>query len=363
LIEQKNHFLQNTMEDNKDDDRSWYLASKRLTQGLSDAEELEWEALLRDEKFKNDFALLEKHWHALESSVYAQINVGEDWEAVRAKIRALPQTQKRFAFSSWLRYAAAAALFVTSAYVAWNFRKQRETAFVTKIEAPAGARTYVTLPDSSHVWLNAGTLISFDQHFGTDNRSLTLEGEAFFDVEKSSVPFKVHTVDIDIAVLGTAFNVKAYRNDDVVSTTLVRGALKVRRIKATGVAEEVLLRPNDKITLQGLPSERSGHPLTLQRNIDAVAEADWKDGWLTARGESLSELSKKIERLYNVTIHFENDSLKTYKYTGRIQQFSLEQVLKALALTSPIDFVINEKSVTLRENKNTKSKYKTLPTP
>ena len=351
------------MEDNKDDDRSWYLASKRLTEGLSDAEQLEWEVVLRDEKFKNDFALLEKHWHALESSVYAQINVGEDWEAVRAKIRALPQTQKRFSFSPWLRYAATAALFVTSAYVAWNFRKQSTTAFVTKIEAPAGARTYVTLPDSSHVWLNAGTLISFDQHFGTDNRSLTLEGEAFFDVEKSEVPFKVHTVAYDIAVLGTAFNVKAYRNDDVVSTTLIRGALKVNRVTAAGVTEEILLHPNEKITLQGLPAERSGHPLILQKNIDAVAEADWKDGWLTVRGESLNELSKKIERLYNVTIHFEDDSLKAYKYTGRIQQFSLEQVLKALALTSPIDFVINEKSVTLRENKNTKSKYKTLPTP
>lgn len=351
------------MEDNKDDDRSWYLASKRLTEGLSDAEQLEWEVVLRNEKFKNDFALLEKHWHALESSVYAQINVGEDWETVRAKIRALPQTQKRFAFSAWLRYAAAAALFVTSAYVAWNFRKPSTTAFVTKIEAPAGARTYVTLPDSSHVWLNAGSLISFDQHFGTDNRSLTLEGEAFFDVEKSKVPFKVHTVAYEIAVLGTAFNVKAYRNDDVVSTTLIRGSLKVNRVTASGVAEEILLHPNEKVTLQGLPSERSGHPLMLQKNIDAVAEADWKDGWLTVRGESLNELSKKIERLYNVTIHFENDSLKAYKYTGRIQQFSLEQVLKALALTSPIDFVIDEKSVTLRENKNTKSKYKTLPTP
>jgi len=352
----------NTMEDNKDD-RSWYLASKRLTEDLSDAEQLEWEVVLRDEKFKNDFELLEKHWHALESSVYAQINVSEDWDAVRAKIRALPPVQKRFALSHWLRYAAAAALFVTSAYVAWNFRRQSTTAFVTKIEAPAGARTYVTLPDSSHVWLNAGTRISFDQHFGTDNRSLTLEGEAFFDVEKSKVPFKVHTVAYDIAVLGTAFNVKAYRNDDVVSTTLIRGALKVNRITAAGVAEEMLLHPNEKITLQGLPTERSGHPLLLQKNIDAVAEADWKDGWLTVRGESLNEFSKKIERLYNVTIHFEDDSLKNYKYTGRIQQFSLEQVLKALALTSPIDFVINEKSVTLRENKNTKSKYKTLPTP
>lgn len=351
------------MEDNKDDDRSWYLASKQLTEGLSDAEQLEWEVVLRDEKFKNDFALLEKHWHALESSAYAQINVSEDWEAVRAKIRAMPQERRPLTSSPWLRYAAAVAFLVTSAYLAWTFKKQPTAASLTRIEAPVGARTYVTLPDSSHVWLNAGTLISFDQHFGTDNRSLTLEGEAFFDVEKSNVPFRVHTAAYDIAVLGTAFNVKAYRNDDVVTTTLIRGALKVNRTAATGVVEEILLHPNEKITLQGLPAERSNHPLLLEKNIDAVAEADWKDGWLTVRGESLNELSKKIERLYNVTIHFEDESLKAYKYTGRIQQFSLEQVLKALALTSPIDFEINEKSVTLRENKNTKSKYKTLPTP
>lgn len=351
------------MEENNDD-RNWYLASKRLTEGLSDAEQLEWEVVLRNEKFKNDFALIEKHWRALEASAYAKINVGEDWQTVLAKIRATQQPAKQSVLTTWLRYAAMLAFVIVSAYVAWTFSKPSTTqTFLTRIEAPDGARTYVTLPDSSHVWLNAGSRISFDQHFGSDNRDLALEGEAFFDVEKSKVPFKVQTVAYEISVLGTAFNVKAYRDDDEVSTTLIRGSLKVNRVNAAGVAEEILIRPNEKLTLHALPAERGTHPLELQKNIDGAAEADWKDGWLTVRGESLRGLSKKIERLYNVTIQFEDESLKAYKYTGRIQQFSLEQVLTALALTSPIEFEIHEKSVTLRENKNTKSKYQTSPTP
>ena len=126
---------------------------------------------------------------------------------------------------------------------------------------------------------------------------------------------------------------------------------------AAGKVDEYLLTPNDRLALRShVPAgERPG--VMFEKNIDAVAETEWKDGWLTVRGESLDALSKKIERLYNVKIRFEDEALKNYRYTGRIQQFSLEQVLKALSLTSPIDFVIHEKSVTLRENKTAKSKY------
>jgi len=68
-------------------------------------------------------------------------------------------------------------------------------------------------------------------------------------------------------------------------------------------------------------------------------------------------LSEKIERIYNVTIRFEDESLKQYRYNGRIQQLSLEQVLNALALTSPVRFTIHERDVILSENPETKSKY------
>ena len=71
----------------------------------------------------------------------------------------------------------------------------------------------------------------------------------------------------------------------------------------------------------------------------------------------MKELAKKIERIYNVKVTFDDPGLKDYRYNGRIQQFSLEQVLHALSLTSPVKFTVNEKTVTLREDPLTKLKY------
>jgi transmembrane sensor len=211
------------------------------------------------------------------------------------------------------------------------------------------------------VWLNAESRITFDQQFGKDNRNLNLEGEAFFDVRKDNAPFRVHTNSYDIAVLGTAFNVKVYPDDDMTSTTLVHGSLKVTRVNAKGEVEEFLLRPNEKVVLRGDTSERINNAIVIEKNVDAAAEADWKDGWLTVRGESLAELSKKIERLYNVKIEFQDDNMKSYRYSGRIQQFSLEQVMNALALTSPVRFEIHEKLVKLNIDESAKAKYNFNP--
>jgi ferric-dicitrate binding protein FerR (iron transport regulator) len=339
-------------------ERKWYLAAKLLTESLTSAEQSEWEVLLQDSHFKNEFELVRKHWNNAGTLPYLQINPEEDWKTVMGKIQERDQRETRFSLKKVWRYAAVITILIAASFFLWKSNAPFSTQpLATIIEAPAGARTFITLPDSSRVWLNAGTKISFNQDFGSENRDLTLEGEAFFDVARRDVLFNVHTLSYDIAVLGTAFNVKAYRDDDIASTTLLRGSLKVSRVNRAGETEEVILKPNEKLILRGLEEQRKDEAMIVEKNIDALAESDWKDGWLTVRGESLYELSKKIERLYNVKIRFADENLKTYRYTGRIQQFSLEQVLKALSLTSPVSFEIHEKTVTLSENESAKSKY------
>jgi ferric-dicitrate binding protein FerR (iron transport regulator) len=228
---------------------------------------------------------------------------------------------------------------------------------MTVVEAPPGARTSVTLPDSSKVWLNANSRISFNASYGADNRNIVMEGEAFFDVVKNDIPFFIETPMYNISVLGTAFNVKAYPDDSESSTTLVRGSLKVTR-----GAEEVTLKPNEKVVVLKRAVNAGAKTLALETNVDAGLATAWKEGWLSVQSESLLELAKKIERLYDVKISFQDKELESYRYSGRIRQFSLEQVLKALSLTSPVEFTIQEKRVVLRENKTDKSKYKSVQT-
>lgn len=349
-------------------ERKWYLAAKLLTDGLTAEEQVEWDTFKEDRQFLSEFELIRKNWDKIDTLPYEQINTPRDWEIVLAKIKHHTGARQR-TLRPVYRYAAAIAVFVLVSFLMWwsgNRYAVSNTpvASATTIEAPQGARTLVTLPDSSKVWLNAGSRISFDKDFGALNRNISLEGEAFFDVIKNKVPFKVHTEIYDISVLGTAFNVRAYYDDDQSTTTLVRGSLKVNMKKPSGETNEVLLKPDEKLVIWKDPSKGVGkQEMQHEKKIDASAETAWKDGWLTVRGESLDELSKKIERLYDVDIQFSDEDLKQYRYTGRIQQFSLEQVLKALALTSPVEFTINERHVVLSENKSMSSKYRSLQTP
>ena len=126
------------------------------------------------------------------------------------------------------------------------------------------------------------------------------------------------------------------------------------------------LKPNEKVIASRADTSNASagnYIFNHERGIDAENETSWKDGWLSVNGESLYELARKIERLHDVKINFENEELKAYRYTGRLRQLSLEQVLKALALTSPVEFTIDEKNVILRENQSTKSKYRSLQAP
>lgn len=358
------------MQANNDDERKWYLATKVLTSGLDAVEQAEWETLKNDLTFQQEFALVEKYWSKLDTLPYQQIDPEKDWKIIRDRVQQqIPLKQPRVA-APWLRYAAIIVVcMAVSFFVGSRMRNGFFTGSgkqLTTIEAPAGSKTYITLPDSSKVWLNAKSKISFDKDFGIDNRYLKLEGEAFFDVVKQKVPFRVETPLYTVAVLGTAFNIKAYSDDDHASTTLVRGLVNIEFNEANGGASVLQLKPNEKMFVsrveKGKPADDS-YAYTVERDIDAENETSWKDGWLSVRGESLRELARKIERLYDVKINFENEELKTYRYTGRLRQLSLEQVLKALALTSPVEFTIDEKTVTLRENQSTKSKYRSLQAP
>jgi ferric-dicitrate binding protein FerR (iron transport regulator) len=343
------------MQTSDSSERKWHLAMKVLTSGLDSTESLEWNEYLRESQFKLEFEAVKKNWDTVGRLPYSKINPKEGWKAIQSRI----EVKNSKKLSVFFRYAAVFVFAIAIAYYFGLRETDKHGSRLTTIEAPAGTRTVVTLPDSSKVWLNAHSKISFNAGFGSVNRNVTMEGEAFFDVVTSNTPFSIHTSLYDITVLGTAFNIKVYPDDDESITTLVRGSLRVERETSSGQREQIILKPNEKVLL----SKEKGAVFRMKKDIDAEGESAWKDGWLSVQGESLNDLARKIERLYDVNIYFQDEELQSYRYTGRIRQLSLEQVLKALALTSPVEFNIKEKAVTLRENKKTKQKYQSIQAP
>jgi transmembrane sensor len=280
-----------------------------------------------------------------------------------------------------LRYAAILIVIfsvgIGSYFLGYNSSPDADNNFC-EINVPYGSRSKVILPDGSKIWLNAGSKMKYNRHFDINSRKIFLEGEAYFDVKKTMHPFIVYTSHIDIHVLGTEFNVKSYPDEDNIETTLVEGNIRIESKKSD---KPVFLKSKEKLTfhkpdaktevsyykkenesdkaIDEAPTDASvtltpAEDIHIKRNVNTDESTSWKDGNLIFNKEPLESLAKKLERKYDITFSFENEELKKYSYSGTLRDFPLEQVLRALELTSPVKYSIKEKTVKLYFNKDFK---------
>lgn len=195
-----------------------------------------------------------------------------------------------------------------SAFLYFNMHHFRhDNLYAHSIEVPLGQRVKMVLPDSSVVWLNSDTKFSYRQSF-VDNREVLLDGEAYFEVTstKEKSPFTVHTKQMDIQVLGTKFNVKAYANQGFCETSLMEG-----RVKAIYGDKSILLLPNQKITLVDGKSQ-----------INKITDFDtyrWKEGLYCFKNEKLIDILKNLERYYGVYIQVDNSKAAEESLTGKFR--------------------------------------------
>lgn len=282
--------------------------------------------------------------------------------------------------NSWLRYAANVLIIISVGTLAYfvglkSQTKNKEDINYNEIIVPYGGISSVILPDKTKVWLHSGSKIKYEKNFGENTRNIELEGEAFFEVTKNKkVPFIVKTSHIDILVTGTSFNVKSYPDDDKIETTLEEGSINIINLKEKKVSQPIILKPKERFTFykdeSHLPKEpdndtpknntkvihskedkSSDSQAIITTNVAIEEDIAWKDGNYILTNETLSELTKILERRYNIEIDYNNDKLKTYTYSGVLKDLTLEQVLNALKLTSELDYSIEERKVTLYRKK------------
>lgn len=217
-----------------------------------------------------------------------------------------------------------------------------------------GERKSFQLPDGSTVKLNAGSTIDIDAGFNTHNREVTLQGEAFFDVtHDSSKPFIIHTHSMDIRVLGTVFNVKAYPEDKITETSLLEGAVEITMKNDKG--EKIILKPNQKIILPVIaPVEKQETQtaaveqapfvitsLSYNKTDSSLTEISWTENRLVLNDNSFEEVAAIMERWYDVDIAFRDDAVKQFRYTATFDQKTIDQVLKALQLSRHFEYSRN----------------------
>lgn len=278
-------------------------------------------------------------------------------QIIRQDAPVLPMGKTIPARTKWWRYAAAAALVLGLGAGVWWFTLKGNTGnaagktLAASYRAEIGEMKTVQLPDGTVVTLNANSSINLNGNFNEKDRRLELSGEAFFKVaHNASKPFIIHTSKMDVRVLGTSFNVKAYPDDQNFETTLIQGSVEVEMNNEE--KKKVILKPNEKITVENnrpaIASQpqmedlrrlqpQKAHiiePVTLSRD-SSIMEIGWTNNQLVFNNNTLEEIAKKIERWYGVKVQFGDEKIKQYRFTISIEKESLETVLQVLQLSNP----------------------------
>ena len=283
----------------------------------------------------------------------------EEGLAVQREEAAVRGTVRRIPLFRWMAAACLLIVVVTGAvlYLRPGKRPAEATTHLSKeIATKFGTRSFLELPDGSKLWLNAGTKVHYTDGFADGKRELTLSGEAFFDIKHDpDHPFIVHIGGLDVTVLGTSFNVKAYPGDSVMETTLIDGkvAIGLAGKKAAGI----IMEPNEKVivpfpgTIGVSPvmakDQRATAGVNFRRHHVApdsiyrtLIETSWVDDKLVFRSEQFSEVAARLERWYNIKFRFENDKYLPMELTGYFNNQPIENVLHALSLSLGFHYTI-----------------------
>lgn len=330
------------------------LMSGYFIGNLTDTENQELENHLKsnptDRKIFEDYRLL---WEESGSKIaIKQIDVEDD--LIKTKLRLF---LKKFNYVQFFQRAAAVlllAVLFSSVYIyyynAASFSDRNgHPVIVQEITTIYGMRTKFQLSDGTWVNLNSGSKLIFPTEFEGKTRKVELVGEAFFDVTPNPAkPFIVKTSEINVKVLGTAFDLQAYPGTNKISATLVHGKIVLER-ESGGISKQVAeLKPSDRAIFK---TDEKVVNVSVEEDLDKFIA--WKDGKLVFFNDPIENVAEKLGNWYNVTVKINNNELKRYRFTATFTNEPIEQVLDLLRKSSPIKYQI-KKAARLSDNSYTK---------
>jgi transmembrane sensor len=332
------------------------LLAKKLTGEIPPDELQEFNRLLAgNEGYRREYESLKTYWQYDEQPQHNLAGIFEDikkrtdiHQREQLQTAQVRQLKKQ---SVWIRgVAAAAALFILSFGAYQLFLKKSaissapQTA-LKQLQTPSRITSHLTLADGTQVTLNSESSIKYPATFEGKNREVYLSGEAFFDVKHDiEHPFIVHTSKFNIRVLGTAFNVKCYDDDQAKETTLIRGSISVSFPGKPN--ETVLLKPTDKLVVQNEHYSLSKQTYSNQSG-SGIIETAWLNNRLSFKNEPFDQLANSLSRRFGATIKFKNNSLKNSTFTGDFEREDLNQVLLSLQIVKPFHYQLKDNSVVI----------------
>lgn len=251
--------------------------------------------------------------------------------------RMLKAHSRRLVLARTFATAAAVALLCLSVWTAYLYMQPVAMQTVSTL---AETRT-VNLPDGTSVTLNHYSTLTYPERFKTDNREVELNGEAYFEVSKDKKhPFIVQTEAVDVRVLGTQFNVDAYRDSPDVRTTLLTGSVAVSN---KSNSEHMILKPNE-IAIYNKVEKK----LTRKLLEDATDEISWRHGEFIFDDVPLRDIARELSNSFGTTIQITDPTLQNYRISARFRNGEdLETILSVLQDAGYFNYSHNDKQITI----------------
>lgn len=315
---------------NKNNEKFWDLVAGKLHRELDAEENIAFEKELEDPQKQALFTKGQKIQHGLTEAKRLKNSARTgSWNKVGKHAR---NKTIEFYARNFMKYAAILVVAFAAGYLAKQMLSGADQKIqYAEVDVQYGQTSHLTLFDGTEVWLNSGTKFRYPNKFNRNERSVYLEGEAFFKVaHNENLPFKVETGKMEVEDLGTSFNVSAYPHESSQSVVLVEGKVQINTPEGQKIGE---MEPGQ------IAVKTDGSSALKIQNTDPYFYTSWKDGKVVFDGERLEDIAKKIERWYNVDITFDKEGLKNYRLSGTIlRNKPIDQMIMAMEMLAPIHF-------------------------
>jgi ferric-dicitrate binding protein FerR (iron transport regulator) len=319
------------------------LIVKYLKQQLSE-EESGWVAeWLQQDKANQDFlfSLEELYWANQMEEMQQLADTNREWKKLEKQILRIRGNR----FPAILKYAAVIVIAISLPFVLhragffYQTDKQEVNHFVTMMTGK-GERSQLILPDGTKVWINACSSLVYNTNLSAD-RQLKLSGEAYFEVTKDEHhPFIVSTPLLDIKVLGTKFNLRAFEEENEVRTTLYEGSVSANTPDRL-FKQDFILQPGEQL-IYGKNNS------LLVVSAFGKEDKDWKDGIFHFKKQTLRSITYSMERIFNVEITITDPNLSREEFTCEFKDAeSLTDMLNILKMTKKLDYSVKGQKVTI----------------
>ncbi|TKG95437.1 DUF4974 domain-containing protein [Puteibacter caeruleilacunae] len=308
----------------------------KLTDSLDETQMKEFYSSVNEDKgFRKTYFQLKDLWDATRyHNKKKSVDLDQEWGLLNGRMT------KTIALNKWT-WMKVAAMVVVMFGVGWFANSLMDGSTKEQwhmLIAERGEIVHMELSDGTNVWLNSDSKLSFPSSFNKDNRTVKLEGEGYFEVEKeTNRKFIVEAKHQQVEVLGTKFNISAYPQDTVVRTTLRSGSIRLISDKQT-----LVLKPGEQARLI-----KADGTVTVAK-VSPDMFSDWHDGRMEFRNSKLKDLIPVLERWYSVKVVLAQDELGKQTFSGRIyKKNDITEILEIFSKIGDLEYKIEEDIVTI----------------